>query len=120
MPPPCRLTRSTEQGALGLSLQDLREQPQIFAMLKTEFRAVIVVELSLDARVTNQTLYQYLPPRPPQIHQAVYRCEPEAIINFSEQLDFFENPAASKRCARRSADCPAIRSLPVTRLTGTG
>jgi len=28
--------------ALGLSLQDLREQqPQIFAMLKTEFRAVI-------------------------------------------------------------------------------
>ncbi|MDF5729945.1 MAG: HAS-barrel domain-containing protein, partial [Rhizonema sp. PD38] len=29
--------------ALGLSLQDLREeQPQIFAMLKTEFRAAIV------------------------------------------------------------------------------
>jgi len=75
-----------EQG--GVVFTGLEQQPQIFAMLKTEFRAVIGFELSLDARVTNQTLYQYLPPRPPQIHQAVYRCEPEAIINFSEQLGF--------------------------------
>lgn len=76
--------------ALGLSLQDLREQqPQIFAMLKTEFRAAIVgFEQALEAQRSNATVYQYLPPRPPQIHQAVYRCEPEVIIHFSEQLDF--------------------------------
>ena len=76
--------------ALGLSLQDLREQqPQIFAMLKTEFRAAIVgFKQGLDARYSSQTVYQYLPPRPPQIHQAVYHCEPEDIIYFSEQLDF--------------------------------
>ena len=76
--------------ALGLSLQDLREQqPQIFAMLKTEFRAAIVgFEQVLEAQRSNATVYQYLPPRPPQIHQAVYRCEPEVIIHFSEQLDF--------------------------------
>ncbi len=75
--------------ALGLSLQELREQqPQIFAMLKTEFRAAIVgFEQTLDRR-SNQTVYQYLPPRPPQIHQAVHLCEPEVIIQFSEQLDF--------------------------------
>jgi len=80
---------SIHRARAGVVFTGLAEQPQIFAMLKTEFRAVIVgFELSLDARVTNQTLYQYLPPRPPQIHQAVYRCEPEAIINFSEQLDF--------------------------------
>ncbi|MEA5582900.1 HAS-barrel domain-containing protein [Nodularia harveyana UHCC-0300] len=76
--------------ALGLSLQDLREeQPQIFAMLKTEFRAVIVgFRHSSQSLGTNQGIYQYLPPRPPQIHQAVYLCEPEAIIKFTEELDF--------------------------------
>lgn len=76
--------------ALGLSLQDLREeQPQIFAMLKTEFRAAIVgFKPSSDANVTENQIYQYLPPRPPQIHQAVYRCEPEEVIKFTEDLDF--------------------------------
>jgi hypothetical protein len=71
--------------ALGLSLQELREQqPQIFAMLKTEFRAAIVGFQS----ASNGMAYQHLPPRPPQVHQAVYRCEPEEILSFTEQLDF--------------------------------
>ncbi|HLP89966.1 MAG TPA: HAS-barrel domain-containing protein [Nostocaceae cyanobacterium] len=76
--------------ALGLSLETLREeQPQIFAMLKTEFRATIVGFVKPAANVGyNQRVYQYLPPRPPQIHQAVYLCEPEAIIQFTEELDF--------------------------------
>ncbi|NER34705.1 MAG: hypothetical protein F6J93_11895 [Oscillatoria sp. SIO1A7] len=81
--------------ALGLSLQGLREQqPQIFAMLKTEFRAAIA-GFSVDSREgsdgsqpTLGRIYQYIPPRPPQIHQAVYRCEPEEIIYFTEELDF--------------------------------
>lgn len=76
--------------ALGLSLQDLREeQPQIFAMLKTEFRAAIIgFHPPLDAMLNNNRVYQYLPPRPPQIHQAVHYCEPEAILQFTEELDF--------------------------------
>jgi HAS barrel domain len=82
--------------ALGLSLQDLREQqPQIFAMLKTEFRAAIVGFLppaqsknGSGRAVRTPTVYQHLPPRPPQIHQAVYYCEPEEIVQFSDQLDF--------------------------------
>jgi hypothetical protein len=82
--------------ALGLSLQDLREQqPQIFAMLKTEFRAAIVGFLppaqnknGSGRSVGTPTVYQHLPPRPPQIHQAVYYCEPEEIVRFSDQLDF--------------------------------
>lgn len=79
--------------ALGLSLKELREQqPQIFAMLKTEFKAAIVGfqppnnkngSLKLSGPV-----YQYLPPRPPQIHQAVYLCDPAEIVYFTEQLDF--------------------------------
>lgn len=82
--------------ALGLSLQELREQqPQIFAMLKTEFRAAIVgfrLPSPSGARNgsngSNSGLYQHLPPRPPQVHQAVYYCQPEEVVEFSEQLDF--------------------------------
>lgn len=80
--------------ALGLSLQELREQqPQIFAMLKTEFRAAIV-GFQLPSRSGNGVKaapgerYHHLPPRPPQVHQAVYACGPDEIIAFSEKLDF--------------------------------
>ncbi len=70
--------------ALGLSLTELRtEQPQIFAMLKTEFKAIIVGFADSKGRY-----YQYLPPRPPQIHQSVHACAAAEIIAFSEQLDF--------------------------------
>ncbi|NER81049.1 MAG: hypothetical protein F6K42_16070 [Leptolyngbya sp. SIO1D8] len=71
--------------ALGLSLAELREQqPQIFAMLKTEFRVAIVGFKPADGDI----VYRHLPPRPPQVHQAVYRCTPEEIITFTEELDF--------------------------------
>ncbi len=75
--------------ALGLSLEALREeQPQIFAMLKTEFRAAIVGFKEKSLNNNNGKMYQYLPPRPPQIHQAVYHCQSEEIIQFTEKLDF--------------------------------
>lgn len=81
--------------ALGLSLQELREQqPQIFAMLKTEFRAAIVGFMPPVADRNGKKspqlgpVYQYLPPRPPQIHQAVYHCTSEEIIHYTEKLDF--------------------------------
>ncbi|NJO40403.1 MAG: hypothetical protein HC769_01560 [Cyanobacteria bacterium CRU_2_1] len=84
--------------ALGLSLQDLREQqPQIFAMLKTEFRAAIVgFQPSPSSRngsnssqgSKTEIIYQHLPPRPPQVHQAVYYCDPDEVVCFSEQVDF--------------------------------
>jgi hypothetical protein len=59
------------------------EQPQIFAMLKTEFRVVI-----LGFANSRDRCFQFLPPRPPQIHQSVYTCEPAEVIAFSEQHDF--------------------------------
>ncbi len=80
--------------ALGLSLKELREQqPQIFAMLKTEFKATIVGFENAENRENGNghnlgKVYQYLPPRPPQIHQGVYRCEAAEIINFSEEVEF--------------------------------
>ncbi|NEO26071.1 MAG: hypothetical protein F6K03_04030 [Kamptonema sp. SIO4C4] len=77
--------------ALGLSLEELRqEQPQIFAMLKTEFRAALMgFAVPSDGSNGHQgRVFQYLPPRPPQIHQGVYRCHPEEIRQFSEELGF--------------------------------
>jgi len=102
--------------ALGLSLQDLREQqPQIFAMLKTEFRAAIVGfkqgNSEQAARFAPETVYQYLPPRPPQIHQAVYRCEPEAIIHFSEQLDFLRTLLQVNGAPVEALTAAAIREV---------
>lgn len=80
--------------ALGLSLEELRQQqPQIFAMLKTEFRAAIVgfetKENGLNGSNGRKAQsFQYLPPRPPQIHQAVYTCDTTEVVNFTEKLDF--------------------------------
>lgn len=99
--------------ALGLSLQDLREeQPQIFAMLKTEFRAVIVgFKHSSQTLGLNQGLYQYLPPRPPQIHQAVYLCESETIIKFTEELDFLRTLLSLTSAPVESLTAAAIRHV---------
>lgn len=99
--------------ALGLSLQDLREeQPQIFAMLKTEFRAAIVgFEQPSHTQSFSQRVYQYLPPRPPQIHQAVYRCEPETIVKFTEDLDFLQTLLSIKGAPIESLTAAAIREV---------
>ncbi len=80
--------------ALGLSLAELREQqPQIFAMLKTEFEAAIVgFETAPTPKKGKASqpgrIFHYLPPRPPQIHQAVYHCDPAAVIRFTDSPDF--------------------------------
>ncbi|NEO32020.1 MAG: hypothetical protein F6K36_16605 [Symploca sp. SIO3C6] len=103
--------------ALGLSLADLREQqPQIFAMLKTEFRAAIVGFASPEQGVngyrhTGSKFYQYLPPRPPQIHQAVYQCQPQEIIHFSEQLDFLRTLLQVKGAPVEALSAAAIREV---------
>ena len=76
--------------ALGLSLDELREQqPQIFAMLKTEFRAAIVgFKPTATSNAPAGMLYQHLPPRPPQVHQAVYVCPVDEVLDFTESQDF--------------------------------
>jgi len=79
---------------LGLSLDQLKEQqPQIFAMLKTEFRVTLVgFETYNNSANGNgkkgRDIYQYFPPRPPQIHQAVYQCEAAEVLRFTQKLDF--------------------------------
>jgi HAS barrel domain len=110
--------------ALGLSLQALREeQPQIFAMLKTEFRAAIVGyqpssyangssrRTAANGTAANGLVYQHLPPRPPQVHQAVYYCDPEEIIHFSTQLDFLRTLLQVTAAPVDSLTAAAIREI---------
>lgn len=103
--------------ALGMSMQELREQqPQIFAMLKTEFKAAIVGYQTPQPQVNGSVrsggvMYQYLPPRPPQIHQAVYQCEPEEIIQFSEQLDFLRTLLQVAGAPVEALTASAIREI---------
>lgn len=98
--------------ALGMSLEDLKaEQPQIFAMLKTEFRAALVGFQQKSSDITNQRMYQYLPLRPPQIHQAVYHCEPETIVNFTQELDFLRTLLSVNGAPVESLTAAAIREV---------
>ncbi|TRV42304.1 MAG: hypothetical protein EWV53_16380 [Microcystis panniformis Mp_MB_F_20051200_S9] len=103
--------------ALGLSLAELREQqPQIFAMLKTEFRATIVGFETRSGQFNGNGsgrgyIYQYIPPRPPQIHQAVYQCESLEVVYFSEQLDFLRILLQVKNTPVEALAAASIRQM---------
>ncbi|HAN74606.1 MAG TPA: hypothetical protein DCQ63_10250 [Planktothrix sp. UBA8402] len=102
--------------ALGLSLEELREQqPQIFAMLKTEFRVAIVgFEVTREGNNSQSQrgkIYQYIPPRPPQIHQGVYECEPDEIVGFSQELDFLRTLLDVSNAPVDSLVAAAIREV---------
>ena len=101
--------------ALGMSLDELREQqPQIFAMLKTEFRVAIVgfvpMENGQPKRGQVRT-YQHLPPRPPQVHQAVHRCEAAEVVSFTEELDWLRTLLQVSGVPTESLAAAAIREV---------
>ena len=101
--------------ALGMSLDELREQqPQIFAMLKTEFRVAIVgfvpMEKGKPKRGQSRT-YQHLPPRPPQVHQAVHRCEAAEVVSFTEELDWLRTLLQVSGVPTESLAAAAIREV---------
>lgn len=103
--------------ALGLSLADLREQqPQIFAMLKTEFQVALVgfetPQTSPNGKSAKRgQMYQYLPPRPPQVHQGVYRCDASEVLDFSEQLDFLRILLQVKDAPTEALTAAVIREI---------
>ncbi|MGL5078363.1 MAG: hypothetical protein ACRDBG_21400, partial [Waterburya sp.] len=102
--------------ALGLSLEELREQqPQIFAMLKTEFKAAIVgFETPNNTNGSNDNfgrVYQYLPPRPPQIHQSVYHCDAAEVVHFTESLDFLRTLLQVKDIPVESLVAASVRDV---------
>lgn len=99
--------------ALGMSLEDLRQQqPQIFAMLKTEFRVAIVgFQVSTKQGQLAERCYQHLPPRPPQVHQAVFQCQPDEVIGFTEELDFLRTLLQVNAVPSESLVAAAIREV---------
>src|SRR5579883_790818 len=69
--------------ALGLSRAELqREQPQIFALLKTEWRVATI------GYQQKGNCYCALPPYPPEVHDFVYPLEEEELVQVSENLEF--------------------------------
>ena len=77
--------------ALGMTLEDLRQQqPQIFAMLKTEFRVAIAGFETSEGRY-----YQHLPPKRPPI------CSTLLVSHISNGL---LNDVASKKQFNRRND----------------
>jgi len=103
--------------ALGLSLAEIRQQqPQILGMLSTKFRAAIVGFENPPTSPNGKTpnfgkVYQYLPPRPPQIHQAVYLCQPQEIINFTENLNFLRNLLQIDSVPKEALIAAAVREI---------
>ncbi len=116
--------------ALGMSLDELREQqPQIFAMLKTEFSVAIVGFVPMQAgrkngrvsgsngstngngMVLSDRIYQHLPPRPPQVHQAVYRCDIPEVVSFTEELDWLRTLLQVSGVPTESLVAAAIREI---------
>jgi hypothetical protein len=81
------LTGSIEPGrraaAYGLEEDELhRQQPQIVALLATEFSA-LHVGYSQEGRVR-----PHLPPRPPRLHARVWECTPAEVCALTENSDF--------------------------------
>ncbi|MEM6448778.1 MAG: HAS-barrel domain-containing protein [Cyanobacteria bacterium P01_D01_bin.105] len=101
--------------ALGMSLDELREQqPQIFAMLKTEFRVAIVgfVPMATEKQGRPQMrAFQHLPPRPPQVHQAVHKCEAAEVVHFTEELDWLRTLLQVSGVPTESLAAAAIREV---------
>ncbi|MEO1693442.1 MAG: hypothetical protein AAFR63_18225, partial [Cyanobacteria bacterium J06631_6] len=81
--------------------------------LKTEFKAAIVgfeTPNNLNGNNFGQ-VYQYLPPRPPQIHQSVYHCEPEEVVHFTEKLDFLRTLLSAKDIPVESLVAASVRDV---------
>ncbi len=72
--------------AFGKTEEELRqEQPQIYALLRTHFKALVVGYATEDAP---ETIVQAVPPVPARLHTFVYTCSPEEVRQFSSDLHF--------------------------------
>jgi hypothetical protein len=69
--------------AYGKTEEELRlEQPQIFELLKTEFRALIT------GYIDTTGAHPFLPPQPPRIHSFVHPCDADEVRMFTDTSDY--------------------------------
>ncbi|MEJ7615142.1 HAS-barrel domain-containing protein [Fervidibacter sacchari] len=72
--------------AFGKTEEELRqEQPQIYALLRTHFKALVVGYASDDRP---DEIIQAIPPVPTRLHTFVYECTPEEVRQFGNDLHF--------------------------------
>jgi hypothetical protein len=76
---------------LGRTWDELRrEQPQVLELLTTEFEAICVAFSESD-----EAIKPYLQPMPPRVHDFVMACEPEEIVELTEDLSFVRTLGAT-------------------------
>ncbi|GBD00007.1 hypothetical protein HRbin17_02539 [bacterium HR17] len=72
--------------AFGKTEEELRqEQPQIYALLRTHFKALVV---GYAHEEHPDDIVQAVPPAPPRLHTFVYTCSPEEMRSFARDLAF--------------------------------
>ncbi len=75
--------------AFGLNREQLKlEQPQIFALLRTDLHAAII------GYQQGGKTFQYLPPRPPEIHDFVFSAQKQDIEAVTRDFEFLRLLAA--------------------------
>lgn len=85
------LMPSRRATALGRSTDELvKEMPQVMALLRTSFTAVIIAYKDQQER-----LHQTLPPNPAAIHGFVEPCSKEEICAFGAPFDFLRTMVQS-------------------------
>ncbi len=94
--------RAVVRGREGMYDGDIyTENPDLEAVLQTEFRALIV------GFCDGPALRQYLPPLPPPVHYSVHVCEDHELRHFFERLDFLPTVLSAR-------DLPADELLAAT------
>jgi len=82
--------RAVVRGREGMYDHDIyTENPDLEAVLLTEFRALIV------GFCDGPTVRQYLPPLPPAIHYSVHICSDDELRRFVDRLDFLPTVLAA-------------------------
>lgn len=77
------------RGRAGLRDEAIyRENPDLKAVLRTDFAAVIV------GFCEEGQIRQYLPPHPPALHWSVHECTQPAVAAFTNRLDYFRTVLA--------------------------
>lgn len=72
--------------AFGKTEEELRqEQPQIYALLRTHFKALVV---GYASDTCPDEIVQAIPPTPARLHTFVYECTPEEVRQFGNDLHF--------------------------------
>ncbi len=94
--------RALVRGREGMYDEDIYlENPDLEAVLQTEFRALIV------GYCDGPTIRQHLPAYPPPIHYSVHLCDQEELRGFSARLQFC-------RTVLQAADVPQEELLAAT------